>query len=280
MARLVGVAGITHNPLMWSTLRHGTPDDLQPTARLLDEFRERVAAVDPDVIVLIASDHLHLLMTSNMPAFMVGKAPRSRAVFPTEERAFGMEPTEIAGHPGLAKHLLGGSDLSQSFDFAFSDEPWLDHSFVVPLLCLTPDLEVPVVPIFTNANSPPIPTSRRFAQLGTYLAEAIGAAPGNERILALGSGHLAFELGGPRQFLGVSPDRAFDARAVSWMQDGDLDEAISGTTFEDLTAAGNETSQFLNFITCLALAGSNRAIVASGPESRFGALPFLWWDAP
>jgi protocatechuate 4,5-dioxygenase beta chain len=280
MARLVGVAGITHNPLMWSTLRQGTPEDLVETRGHLDDLRHRVARLAPDVIVLVASDHFHMLVTSNMPAFMIGKAPQNRAVFPTEERSFGLEPTTVEGHPPLARHLLGGSDLSTSIDFAFSDEPWLDHSFVVPLLSLRPDLDVPVVPIFTNANSPPIPSARRFAQLGTHLGEAIESAPGDERVLVVGSGHLAFEIGGPRQFLGVSPDRDFDHQAVGWMGQGDLDGAILGSGFERLTRAGNETYQFLNFIACLAVAGSRPATVAAGPESRFGALPFFWWEMP
>jgi protocatechuate 4,5-dioxygenase beta chain len=278
MAELVGIAGITHNPLMWSTLQSGVPEDLETTARHLDDFRQRVAVLDPDVIVLVGSDHLHMLVTSNMPAFMIGKAPKSRAVFPSEERSFGLKPAEVEGDPGLAGHLLGGADLSRRFDFAFSDEPWLDHSFVVPLLCLTPELDVPVVPVFTNANSPPIPTASRFAELGVHLAEAIASAPGDDRVLVVGSGHLAFELGGPRQFLGTSPDPDFDARAVAWMGDGDLDGAVSGSGFQQLTSAGNETYQFLNFIACLALAGSRPAIVAEGPESRFGALPFFWWE--
>lgn len=270
---------MTHNPLMWSTLRRETPPDLEATSDHLIEFRNRVEELDPDVIVLVGSDHLHMLATSNMPAFMVGKDPRSRAVFPTEERAFGLRPTTVEGHPELARHLLGGSGLTPEFDLAFSDETWLDHSFVVPLLSLTPEMDKPVVPVFTNANSPPIPTARRFAQLGAYLRSAIGSAPGDERVLVVGSGHLAFELGGPRQFLGVSPDREFDSSAVGWMAAGDLDAAVTGSGFDRLTQAGNETYQFLNFVTCLAIADAEPAAVAAGPESRFGALPFFWWDA-
>ncbi len=280
MALLAGVAGITHNPLMWSTLRSETPADLEETKSHLVDFMGRVRAVAPDVLVMVGSDHLHMLTTWNMPAFMVGKAPVMRAGFPTEERSFGLDPTTVQGQPELARHLLGGAELSPGFDFAFSDEPWLDHSFVIPLLLLTPELDIPVVPVFTNANSPPIPGARRFAELGAHLAERIESAPGDERVLVVGSGHLAFELGGPRQFIGSSPDSDFDQRAVGWMRDGDLEAAVAGSTFERLTLAGNETYQFLNFITCLAVTGSRPATVSAGPESRFGALPFFWWDAP
>lgn len=278
MAQLVGVTGLTHNPLMWRTLREEEPDDLKETARHLGEFRARVVDLAPDILVVVASDHLHMLLTSNMPAFLIGKASSMRAVHPNEERMFGLTRTTVPGAPDLARHILGTPSDSVPFDFAFSDEPWLDHSFVIPLLCLTPELDIPVVPVFTNANSPPIPSARRFAELGTLLRAAIDSAPGRDRVLIVGSGHLAHELGGPRQFLGRSPDEDFDSDALGWMAAGDLKSAIAGCSFDRLLAAGNETFQFLNFITCLSASGPRPATVAAGPETRFSALPFFWWE--
>jgi aromatic ring-opening dioxygenase catalytic subunit (LigB family) len=278
MAEIVGVLGVTHNPLMWASLRDSVPADLADVAANFDRLRARVAELRPDVIVLVASDHFHMLMMSNMPAFMIGKAPEMRAGHPNESRVFGLDGAVIGGDPDLAAHLLGGPDLAPGFDFAFSDEPWLDHSFLVPLLFLTPDLDIPVVPVFTNCNAPPIPTAARFAALGTFLGEAVASFPATRRVLVVGSGHLAHELGGPRQFLGVSPDPEFDEKAVSWMAGGALDSALASTSFRRLTEAGNESYQFLNFITCLAVAGSRPATMAEGTPTRFGNLPFFSWD--
>lgn len=279
MAEIVGVLGVTHNPLMWASLRRSVPEDLRVVSANFARLREQVAGLRPDAIVLVASDHFHMLMMDNMPAFMIGKAPEMRAGHPNEQRVFGLDPTTISGDPGLAAHLLGGRDLAPGFDFAFSDEPWLDHSFLVPLLFLTPDLGVPVVPVLTNCNAPPIPTAARFAALGAYLADAIRSYPEERRVLVVGSGHLAHELGGPRQFLGDSPDPEFDEKAVSWMAGGDLDSAVAATSFQRLTEAGNESYQFLNFITCLAVAGRGAAL-AEGTATRFGNLPFFSWDLP
>ncbi len=279
MAEIVGVLGVTHNPLMWKELRTGTADDLTEVAANFGLLRQRVADLAPDVIVLVASDHFHMLMMSNMPAFLIGKAPTMRAGHPNERRVFGLERREIVGHPSLGAHLLGGSDLAPGFDFAFSDEPWLDHSFLLPLLFLTPALDVPVVPVFTNCNAPPLPTASRFAALGGYLRESILSFPGAGRVLVVGSGHLAHELGGPRQFLGRSPDPDFDEKAVSWMATGDLEAAVATTSFRRLTEAGNESYQFLNFVTCLALAGTG-ATLAEGTSTRFGNLPFFAWYVP
>jgi hypothetical protein len=49
---------------------------------------------------------------------------------------------------------------------------------------------------------------------------------------------------------------------------------------ERLTAAGNESYQFLNFITCLAVAGARPATIAGAVSTRFGNLPFFAWGKP
>jgi aromatic ring-opening dioxygenase catalytic subunit (LigB family) len=277
LANLIGILGVSHNPLMWSGLQDSLPEGLNEVASNFERFRTLVSDLAPDVIVLVASDHFHMLMTANMPAFMIGKAPMMRGGFPNELRQFGLGASQVMGDPELAAHLLGGHDLAPGMDFAFSDEPWLDHSFLVPLLLLTPELDVPVVPIFTNCNAPPIPTAARFAQLGSHLETTIGSADSAKRVLLIGSGHLAHELGGPRQFLGSSPDPDFDQKAVSWMAEGNLVEAVEESSFQRLTEAGNESYQFLNFITCLAASGSRPATFAEGTPTRFGALPFFSW---
>jgi aromatic ring-opening dioxygenase catalytic subunit (LigB family) len=280
MAEIVGILGVTHNPLMWSVLQESEPEDLAGVAANFGHFRSIVTDLDPDVIVLVASDHFHMLMMSNMPAFMIGKAPSMRAVHPNEVRQFGLPPSRVPGDPDLAAHLLGGRDLTSRIDFAFSDEPWLDHSSLIPLLFLTPGLDVPVVPILTNCNAPPLPTADRFAELGIVLRDSISSFRGERRVLVVGSGHLAHELGGPRQFLGTSPDPDFDRKAVSWMASGDLDAAIGATSFARLTEAGNESYQFLNFITCMAVAQGGPASFAEGTPTRFGNLPFFAWETP
>ncbi len=198
--------------------------------------------------------------------------------FENEIRTFGLDPWEMAGDPELAGWLLGDAELAGGFDFAMSNEWVLDHSFSLPAVFMTPGLDVPIVPIHTNANIPPIPTARRYAELGGYLRRRIEAAPFDRRVAIIGSGHLATEIGGPRQFLGGgSPDQVFDDDAVGWMAEGDLDGAIAGCSFERLAAAGNVTGQFLNFVAALAAAGRPASFAEATP-SRFANGPFFWWD--
>ena len=278
MAELVATLGVPHTPLLWELMRNDIPDDLAAVGEHFERFRRILEEARPDVLVMIASDHFRQLLTSNMPAFMIGKASWNRCTHPNEERMFALPRCGVPGHPGLARRLLGGRELPSGFDFAFSDEPWLDHAFVVPLLYLRPRLDLPVVPIFTNANAPPIPSARRFAQVGDHVRRTILEWDADVRVAVVGSGHLAVELGGPRQFGGASPDPEFDRAAVSWIEAGDVDAAIEGATFDRMFQAGNLTFQFLNLVSCLAVAGGRPPSVAAGVECRFGAEPFIAWE--
>ncbi len=279
MAEIVLTAGVPHTPLLWRLLREPIPDDLVSVASNYDRFRELLATARPDVIVLVASDHFRQLATSNMPAFMIGKAEEMRGTHPNEERAFGLPFVTVPGDPEVARVVLGHHQLPAGFDFAFSDEPWLDHAFMVPLLYLTPQLDVPVVPVYTNTNAPPIPSARRFVELGTYLRTSLLQSSLRRRVAIIGTGHLAFELGGPRQFLGTSPDPEFDGLACEWMAEGRGEEAVEACSFERLVGAGNLTFQFLNFLTCLAAAGGRPATIAEATPCRFGNEPFFAWEA-
>ena len=277
MGEIVLTLGVPHTPLLWNLTKPPVPEDVARVVAEYAHFRSLLADANPDTIVLVASDHFRQLMTINMPAFLIGKAPLMRGTHPNEEREFGIPQVNIPGDPELARVLLGHHELPAEFDFSFSDEPWLDHSFVVPLLYLTPDLEVPVVPVYTNCNAPPLPSAARFAALGDYLRNTINGSALERRVAVVASGHLAFELGGPRQFLGESPDGEFDEKAVSWMERGDLDGAVAGCGFDRLNDAGNLTFQFLNFVTALSAAGGFPATRAAGIACRFGNEPFFAW---
>jgi hypothetical protein len=280
MAELVAILGVPHNPLLWRTMNAGPiPEDLRRTRGNFDRFADGIAAAGVDVLVVVGSDHLRPFSWGNSPAFCVGKAERFACTFENEIRTFGLEPWEMIGDPDLAGWLLGDTTLPDGFDFAMSNEWVLDHSFTLPAVFMTPGLEIPIVPIHTNANIPPIPGAARYAALGRYLRDRIEAAPFSRRVALIASGHLATEIGGPRQFLGGgSPDQAFDDEAVGWMATGDLPAAVEGSSFERLAAAGNVTGQFLNFLTALA-AADRPASFAEGTPSRFANGPFFWWDA-
>lgn len=276
-AEVVGVFAAPHTPLLWRVLQSGPGDDLLAVERNLVALREQLAAVNADTIVMVSSDHLRQFVSGTIPAFLVGRGPTMRGTFPDEVRAFGIPYREVEGDPDLARWLLGARELPDAFDFAHSDELWLDHGFMVPLLYLLPDLDVPVVPIHTNTMSLPVPGAGRFSALGTFLRAAIESAPFPKRVAVLVSGHLATEIGGPRQFSGSSPDADFDREAVAALSSGNLADAVELGSFDRLVSAGNMTHQYLNLVAGLAAAAGAAPSLAEGTVCRFGTLPFFSW---
>lgn len=278
MGEIVATLVVPHTPLLWRLLRDPVPNDLMGVADAYAAFRSRVAGVRPDAMILVASDHFRQFSTANMPGFLVGRAGSMRGTHPNEERAFSLPPVTVPGHRDLAAAVVGHHQLAGGFDFAFSDEPWLDHGFVVPLLYLTPDLDIPVVPVHTNTNAPPLPPARRFHELGRHLRHAVASSPGSERVVVVASCHLAYELGGPRHFLGTSPDPDFDAAVVRLASLGNVRGLIELCSYDRMLAAGNLTFQVLNLLASLGAGGDLPASVARAVACRFGHEPFFAWD--
>jgi protocatechuate 4,5-dioxygenase beta chain len=280
VSELVAVIGVQHNPLLWRTLADPGEPDL---VKLRDEFAAasaRLLAAEPDVLVVIGTDHLTQWFYENMPAFLIGKAPVIPATFASEQREFGITPHVLSGDVSLATWLLGDG-LARDVDFATSDEFRADHSILVPLHFLTPRLDIPVVPVFTNCMAPPLPRPERFYAVGEVLRASLDACPLPRRVAVIASGHLATEVGGPRHFRG-SPDPEFDTEAVALVAAGVRDGAIKNgamklASFERLTAAGNVSHQFLNFVAAMGVAGGRPASRAAGLRSRFATSPFFEW---
>ncbi|HEY1487783.1 MAG TPA: extradiol ring-cleavage dioxygenase [Micromonosporaceae bacterium] len=275
MSDLVGVFGVQHNPLLWRALDSPEDPRLIALRTAFAEMSERLRALRPDVIVVVATDHLSQWFYDNMPTFLVGKADVIPATFASEEREFGIDRATLHGDVRLGA-WLHEDGLGRGVDYAGSDAFRVDHSVLVPLHFLTPDLEVPIVPVFTNAIAPPFPSADRFLSVGRALRESIEASPLDRRVVVVASGHLATEVGGPRQFRG-SPDHAFDGDAVSAVRDGRIPELLRLSAHDRLLAAGNVTHQFLNFVTAVGVAGGGPATYAESVITRFATSPFFEW---
>ena len=175
MSTLAGVVGVQHNPLLYRTLVNPADDDLVAVRDAFAETAERIRAARPDVIVVVATDHLTQWFYENMPTFLVGRSDVIPATFPNEEREFGLPQATLTGDLGVAA-WLHEDGIRQGFDLAASDDFRADHSILVPLHFLTPGFDVPVVPMFTNAIAPPFPSAARFFELGQAIRAASSPA--------------------------------------------------------------------------------------------------------
>src|SRR5690606_17937181 len=105
---------------------------------------------------------------------------------------------QINGAPAFATALLEYG-IESGFDLASTEELQLDHSLLVPLHFITPDMNIPVVPVYIKGLAEPLPTAGRCYALGQTVGRFIREKwKGNERIALFASGSFSLEVGGPK----------------------------------------------------------------------------------
>ncbi len=261
MAQLVATLASTHHPFYYKATT-ASPEDQMPQAaewkRKIEAYRATLARAEPDILVMIGSDHFHQIFLDNCPQFLIGKAPQYDATFYNEEREFGLPRYLLQGDEDMSR-FMHQSLMDQDFDLAFSNELKVDHSIVCPIITLRPQNDLPIIPLYTNIFAPPLASPRRFYDLGRAIRQAIKDYPSSQRVAAIGTGHLSLELGGPRQFMETGPDPVFDRQAIEWLRAGDVDAILEHVTHESMEKSGNATHGFLNFLLMLGVAGAQGA---------------------
>lgn len=280
MARLVAVIGITHIPFHYRLANQPRSEWSPDTVNIVQRgemMREKLRQAQPDVLVAVGNDHFHQLFMDNMPAFILGKMEVFDGTYYNEVREFGLPRCRVPGDVKLGQQILERA-MNRGVDFAFSNELKVDHSVVVPLTFVRPEMDLPIVPIMTNCVAPPIPPAERFHQVGQVLRSVIEEIPGDKRIGVVVSGHLSLEVGGPLQFDPRAMNEEFDDQAVGWISRGDIKTAIRECTFDRMTQAGNVTHAFLNFLLAMGVAEGLPCTHAEGFKRKGSTQPFFAWE--
>jgi protocatechuate 4,5-dioxygenase beta chain len=278
MAQIVSIIGITHNPFMPRLFKQPQqPPGAAKVKERIAMMREKLAEAKVDVLVCIGNDHLHQFFMDNMPAFMIGKMEEYDGTFYDEEREFGLPKCKLHGDLDASDAIMEGA-FDRGVDFSYSNELTIDHSIVVPMMFVRPEMDIPIVPILTNCIAPPMPRPRRYFEVGKALRAAIHSLPTNKRIGVLVSGHLSLEIGGPKMFEPKLTDPNFDANAVGWIQNGNIDAAAEACAPDKVIQYGNMTTGYLNFIMMMGIANAMKPSYAEGLDAGFPAIPFFSWD--
>ncbi|UYM05600.1 DODA-type extradiol aromatic ring-opening family dioxygenase [Solicola gregarius] len=262
MATLSAVLATTHHPFFYKATELTPREDQLPQAgewkAKVAAYQETLTAAEPELLVMVGSDHFHQFFYDNYPTFLIGKQPRYDATFYNEIREFSLPTYELEGHEELSGYMFQGL-LDRGFDLSISHELKLDHSIICPIITTRPQADLPIVPIYTNIFAPPLPSPKRFYDLGRAIREIIDEYPSDKRVAAVGSGHLSLELGGPRMFGEHGPDPAWDVQAIQWLANGDIDAILANVTWESMSKSGNATPGFLDLILMLGIAGPEPA---------------------
>jgi protocatechuate 4,5-dioxygenase beta chain len=272
MAEIVAAYGVPHTPNFPALVAKEGPDCR--TAQLYAEIARHLRRARPDVLVIYTDDHFNTFFLDNFPIFAIGVADDTGG--PNDQ--IPMVPSYRVGvESSLAAHLRA-SGIGEGFDISLAQDFELDHSIMVPLHFLTPEMDVPIVPVFINALAPPLPSSQRCHALGKALAAAIARWPRERRVAVIGSGSFSLEIGGPKVPPGEragTPDPQWAMRVQDHIEHSRIGELVEEATPARLARAGNIAGELLNWIAMLAAVGDEKPVFIA-PEIEHGHSYAAW----
>ncbi len=249
MAKIVAALAMTHAPGLTGWFGAAPAEEQAAALAGIAELRRRLEAARPDVIVMLANDHLLNWPINNIPNYTVGVGPEHVGPADWFDEWLALTKFRLPGHPDLARCIVReGGRLG--IMFAYLRKMEFDDGFSVPLHFLTPEMRIPLVPIGMNCTVPPTPSTAEVYRLGEVLREVILKRwPGKERVAVIGTGGLSHEPGGPRY---MCVDEEFDRWFLDLLAKGDHAQIVREVTVERMDAAGSGgTAELLAWIPVL-----------------------------
>ena len=274
MATVVGSIGLTHNPTYPALIAKNGPDYAPGLAYAT--LRQELASLKPDAIVIFDTDHLNTFFLDNLPIFAIGVDDSFAG--PCDEVP--LVPRYTApSHRALACYLRSEA-VAAGFDLALVQAFEADHSVFVPLHFLTPEMNIPVIPIFISGHNhfarghmSPMPSARRCFELGQTIRTAIERWPQPMRVVTIGSGAISLDVHGtkvaPGLFVGV-PDPSWVERVHKHLKDNSIADLVNETTPARLRSAGNVAGEILNWIAMMGSANRSAPVWSKAlPDEGF-----------
>ncbi len=272
MAKIVLGLGAPHSPNLPSTV---AKNPAYVEAGLYADLRRELEASRADVLLIFANDHFNTFFLNNFPLFAIGAAPSTSG--PNDQTP--MPRYEIPVAEKLAAHIHA-TGVSSGFDLTLCQEFEVDHAFAVPVHFLCDHGKLPILPVFVNCFSSPLPLAERAHALGRMIGSAIRSHGEDLRVAVMASGSFSLEIGGPRippnERSGV-PDRAWVARIVDRMTNFRIRDLIEEATPLQMARAGNAGGELLNWIAMLGVIGE-RAPTRIEPQPHGHAFGVWRWE--
>ena len=169
----------------------GRADQADPEARdglyaAYVQMRADIEATKPDALIVVAAEHFANFFMNNMPSFAMGMADFYDG--PIEDAAWlGIDTFRAPGNSDLSERII--SNVMETVDVSYAQEWKFDHGIAVPLHFLTPNFDIPIIPVNINCQGPPLTPLPRAWALGEALRRAADAVP--ERIALIGTGGIS-----------------------------------------------------------------------------------------
>ena len=199
MAEIIGGVSTSHIPAIGNAIADGLEKD-QYWKRFFDGYGpaiEWLDEADPDVAIIVYTDHGLNFFLDAVPSIALGCAERYR----NADEGWGLpQRVEFLGDAELSWHIAE-SLVESHFDITTCQEMLVDHGFIVPMSLLwrhAPQWPVKTIPLAINTVQHPVPSARRLWDLGKALGQAIGSYPEDLKVVIVGTGGMSHQLQGER----------------------------------------------------------------------------------
>jgi 2,3-dihydroxyphenylpropionate 1,2-dioxygenase len=213
----------------------------------LEKQRRDIEAAGTEALIVIAAEHFANFFMNNMPAFCIGIGNRYEG--PIEDPEWlGIEKHSIPGAADVALRIT--REVMQTVDTAYAEEWKFDHGISVPLHFLTPNYDLPIIPVNINCQGPPLCPLHRAWAFGEALRRACDAVP--EKIALVGTGGISHWPATPDSGKINEPwDRDFLDRLMR----NDRSALLAYTDAETYRDAGQGGFEIRTFMAAAAAAG-------------------------
>jgi aromatic ring-opening dioxygenase catalytic subunit (LigB family) len=234
-------------------------------------MRDELRAARVDALIVLTSEHWANFFLDHIGAFCVGRGDGFAGPI---EPWLNIAKAVVPGDPALAAELIeaayaGGVEPSYAYELEF------DHGTMLPLHFLTPEMNVPVVPVVFNTLAFPQPTAARCFAFGRIIGDV--ARKSSRRIGIVATGGMSHD---PGERNHGTIDSGFDRRFLDAMASAD-NAALTALSPADFTAAGAGAFELLSWIALRGALGAatGRVLGYEAATAWATGVGFMTFDA-
>ncbi len=189
MGEVVLGISMSHAPGILGWPEAPAPDVRDRMGEALQTISQQLEAAAPDVLIAFLDDHFDNQFRNLMPTFAVGVAPSHAGPGKQYFEMLRLDRTrEVPSDAALGEALLTHL-VHSGFDAARMGRVEYGNNLMVALVLIRDQLDIPVIPVFINAFSPPLTTPARAYRLGEVVRAFVDERP--ERVGFIATGGLS-----------------------------------------------------------------------------------------
>lgn len=255
MGEIVLAVAASHAPGLIGMFDQAPAESRRVVASAYGTLAKQIRHVKPDILIIVANDHMANNRIRMYPDFLIGMAEQHRGPFEFFKSWLGCDDYTIPGDPATAEIVFNGL-IHRGIRISASRENLnFDDNISVPVVKTEIESSgVRMIPLLQNCTVPPIPDQHRSYEVGQALGDIIAnELPADARVGLLASGGLSHEPGGLRDF---HIDEKFDKWFLELLAEGDHERVLAEVTPERMDEAGiGGTSELLSWFVVMGAIG-------------------------